>query len=200
MIRINLIRSKVKGKEQQEAFGDFDVDVGEPAGDQKEMFIRFAIMLIFSILLYGYEVYNIDQFRSEGQRLTRKSTTLKREIQAKKAQVEESKMAQKEFQELEKKIGVLRSLSDQRLIQIKALDYIQGVVPEKLWLTGVKYSSGILEIDGFALTGDDVTALILSLEKRPEFSDVVLLKAKDVPFAKRKTLEFQIRCSLEAKG
>lgn len=178
MIKINLLKNRSIASGGDTTYA-ITVDQGGGSEAQKEALIKIMLMAVFSVILVFIENSNISDLKKEQFVYTSQL----QEIQGKIAKLKEEagKLAEfeKESKELEDKMKIMKALSKTRLKELKALDFLQTIMPERVWLSSLDYSNEKFSLKGFALTDDDLTDLIQSLDKSSFFTDVVLLQARE---------------------
>ena len=197
MIRVNLLNSKVHGASQEDF--EFEVPSGG-ASSERLAVLNFVLFVGFVLALVIYE-------NSEKTKLQEKSVLLQQElaqvdtqVQQKKMEVEKSKNALKELEELKVRAEKLKKLSQSRLNEIKALDYLQTVIPERIWLDSIRYRNKKVFIKGFAVTDSDLTDFLKALEAKPYYQDVILLKATESKSDSGSVKSFEISSVLGVNG
>jgi Tfp pilus assembly protein PilN len=207
MIKVNLLRNKVGGtktavsqaSESEENFV-FENQSAEAGENKKGLIVKIFIIFGGIVCLYGYQNYNISLLQDQANALVAEKQTLDAQILAKKPVAEKAAKLQKENQELEKRIASVKNLSKFRLRELRTLDYIQNVIPDRLWLTGVKVNGGSIELQGGSLADDDLSKFLDLLETKPWFKDVILLQAIEAKTKTGTSKTFLIRMSQTESG
>lgn len=194
MIRINLATGKVSA---MPALG-FSSDVAyTPAELQKQALIRLGIIVLFPVLLWAYERNTLPGLMQERNSLQDRLN----EVQSYNAKAENSVREIKKIKEDEAKIqariNFLETLSKTRLREIKVLDLIQQVIPEKVWLTRVEGDEDKILLSGMAMTDFEISAFMEALSKSVYFRDVKLLSSNELVYDSINVKRFEISCVLE---
>lgn len=132
--------------------------------------------------------------------------TFQREKQEKEKQLVALKEKTKQVQEfeqkkklLEDKNRVIDQLKKEQEGPVKALDYVsQSLEPLKIWLVRLHAKGNEVEVEGRALTNDDVVEFVSNLRKTDHFSQVRLLETRSGSEAK--ITVYQFRVNLTQKG
>jgi Tfp pilus assembly protein PilN len=185
MMKINLLKSRGSSGNTatvRATSTDINYDTAFDAGTLESprganAFSKILFMGIFVVGAMIFESFNISQLQSQLSGLTTQKTTLLAEIDEKKPVAEKARTLQKEILDLEAKISGIRGLSKIRLREIKAIDYIQNVIPEKLWLTHLVFDGDQLKIEGASLSDNDLNKFTDSLDGKSYFRNVILLKS-----------------------
>ena len=125
----------------------------------------------------AYESYNIGQLSEREANIRNLNQTLATELEQKKPLAEQAKELQKNIKDLESRIQSIKNLSKVRLREIRTIDYLQNVIPERVWLTKVEFEDGALKIEGGALADDQLNKFMESMEGNSSFKNVILLRA-----------------------
>jgi Tfp pilus assembly protein PilN len=94
---------------------------------------------------------------------------------------------------------IMKALSRTRLRELKALDFLQTMIPERVWLNSLDYIDEKFRLKGLALTDDDLTDLIQALDKSSFFSEVVLLQAKETTSRDGTLKNFELTTTIEGQ-
>lgn len=165
----------------------------------KAAVVNLVVLLIFPAALIYYERYNLAIYKAQEAAAAAQFSTAQAEMKVKETEIAQSASLKEKAQELATKIGLLKSLARTRLREIKTLDFIQTNLPEKVWLREVSFKSGDLMLRGYAVTDDDLTAFIRSLEKNRSFTNVILLQAKEEKIKSGAVKNFEISGKVEAE-
>ncbi|MGE0762500.1 MAG: PilN domain-containing protein [Bdellovibrionales bacterium] len=168
------------------------------ANNKRLVINLIVVMLIPGALIY-YERSNLEELRHHANITNAEVAELQNQIEQKKTQIAQSVELKEKAKELANKIDILKKLSRIRLREIKALDFIQASMPEKVWLREMSFKSGALLIRGYSMTDDDLTMFVRSLEKSRNFSSVVLLQAKEERSKDGAVKNFEVSCNVEAE-
>ena len=98
--------------------------------------------------------------------------------------------------ELEDKLQIIEDLRKGKTGPVRALDDLATEIPNRVWLTTVKESSGAVTIEGRAIDHEDVSAFMKSLQKSKYFSGIVLGYSKSVQESGATLYQFLITCSV----
>ncbi|MBK8204680.1 MAG: PilN domain-containing protein [Bdellovibrionales bacterium] len=157
------------------------------------------LMSVFTVILVFFESNNVDNLKKEEQIFAIQLEELQAKV--KKLKEEASKVSEFERQgkELEDKMKIMKALSRTRLRELKALDFLQTMIPERVWLNSLDYIDEKFRLKGLALTDDDLTDLIQALDKSSFFSEVVLLQAKETTSRDGSLKNFELTTTIEGQ-
>ena len=177
MIKVNLLKNR-----SMQGGGDTTYAVSIDRGGneaQKEAVIKIMLMAVFAVILVFVENHNVDSLKEEQQRYMIQLNELQGQVDKLKAETAKVADLEKQSKELEDKMKIMKQLSKTRLRELKALDYLQTIMPERVWLVSLNYQDEKFNLRGFALTDDDLTDLIQAMDKSVFFTDVILMQAKE---------------------
>lgn len=128
------------------------------------------------------------------------------EKQAKEKQIVQLKEQVKQVQDfeqkkklLEDKNRVIDQLESARVGPVKVLDYVsQSIEPLKVWLTNLKLSADTVEVEGRALTNDDVVEFVNNLRRTDFFANINLQESKAA--VENKINIYQFKLAFRLKG
>ncbi len=171
MIRVNLLRSRTTASTE-----------GIYAAPNLESLAakNIAILLVLTALLYAYEYQNIANLRKEIKRSNGAVATLKKTLKEQTAAAGEAKELSKQLNQVKDRVKVIKNLSRERLIELKSLDLLQSIIPEKVWFEKVNYNSRKFDIQATAVDIDDITLFKTSLDNQSIFKNVVIKDTKEM--------------------
>lgn len=200
MIKINLLKNKVNDARTSATIGEttFSATTSfETMGDNKGALVNLLLMFVFVVPLIFYENMVQNDLNAQVTRVRAESAKIKKDLDQKKARQKESAKVEAELQELQSKIEVVRKLSKYRVRELKALDFLQTVIPDRVWMTSIKYEADKLDLEGMAIADEDLTEFVKRLEARKFFSSVLLLQARESQSKEGTVKTFQVSCNLE---
>ena len=101
----------------------------------------------------------------------------------------------REKQEMEQKLGVMRSLESYRLFPVRMLDELNLLVPARdIWLERINQTGNDLRIEGVARNNDVVAQFMKSLEKAGFIQTVDLMGTKEKEVSGNKLQQFILTC------
>jgi Tfp pilus assembly protein PilN len=198
MIRINLLKNRSIASGGDTTYA-ITVEKGAGSEVQKEAVVKIMLMSVFTVILVFFESNNVDNLKKEEQVLAIQLEEIQAKV--KKLKEEASKVSEFERQgkELEDKMKIMKALSRTRLRELKALDFLQSMIPERVWLNSLDYIDEKFRLKGLALTDDDLTDLIQALDKSSFFSEVVLLQAKETTSRDGTLKNFELTTTIEGQ-
>lgn len=183
MIKVNLLKNRGTVADSGTQFdftapAEFSNDRGA-SGSPAESIVKVAMIFVFPLLLWGYESYNIGQLTSSNASVQNRLTELQAEVDKNAPIIERATKMQTEIKELEDRIAIIKNLSKIRLREIKAIDFLQNVMPEKIWFQEMDFRDAGFKVTGFAVTGDALNKFIESIDGKSYFRNVVLMSSED---------------------
>jgi type IV pilus assembly protein PilN len=164
MIRINLLSTGPKGR---------------PAKPQYD--VRAQVLLgvgLFVITLAGCWWYSASLDDEIAARQAEKSDKEKQVAQLKE-QVKQVADFEQRKKQLEDKNRIIDQLEKSRVGPVKVMDHVsQSLDPLKIWLVRVGVTGQNIDLEGRALTNDDVVEFVNNLRRTDYFSDINLLESR----------------------
>lgn len=182
MIKVNLLKNRGNVSDTSATQLDFDMPItapGEGSGGASEIVAKVFTIILPVLILWGYETYNIGNLSSQNEVAQSRMNELNTEITQNKPVVEKAKAMQKEIKELEERIVLIKNLSKVRLREIKAIDYLQNVIPEKVWFIELDFKDTNFQARGFSVSEEALNKFIESLEGKSFFRNVILMQSVD---------------------
>jgi Tfp pilus assembly protein PilN len=167
MIKINLLRN-IGGLGTAEGAGAPALSVDS----FKSGALRFFIIICFPILFYGFEKFNLYEIQGQVDEAQKKLDTLRAERAKFGDAAPRIKQYNEQKQKIDKNLEVIRELARNRLREVKALDAIQSVMPEKTWARVIAFSGNSVRFEGVSASDDGPTQMMKSLEANVLFSHV----------------------------
>lgn len=100
---------------------------------------------------------------------------------------------------LEDKNRVIDELEKARAGPVRVLDYLsQSLNPLNLWLTRMSMKGTDIEVEGRALTNDDVVEFVNNLRQTEYFGSIRLIESRSGVEAKLSIYQFKLNLSLKA--
>ena len=103
--------------------------------DSGEMIKKIVVLLLFPILLIGYEIYFVGSKKMQLASLKTTQAELQQKLDAFGPRVDAVNKFKQEKENLQKRLDVIKALSQDRMKTVKALDALHTIVPAQAWLT-----------------------------------------------------------------
>lgn len=153
----------------------FDRDFGDASAVHgKAIFARIIILFVFPLGLIGYENYHNLKLNQQLVELNKAIEKVNEDVLAFSPKVRDLRKFEEEERKLKQRMDTIIELSKERLSNVKALDALHDLVPERAWLTELKVKSGKFEITGLAVEPLIVSNLIGNFEESIFFTQVKL--------------------------
>lgn len=183
MIRINLL----PGPKGKKAKPQYDVRAQALLG------VGAILIVLAGCLWYSASLDSEIEARQEEKRDKEK------QVAQLKEQVKQVQDFEQRKKLLEDKNRIIDQLEKARLGPVKILDHVsQSLEPLKVWLTRLGVSSDAVELEGKALTNDDVVEFVNNLRRTDYFSSISLQESKAA--VENKINVFQFRLAFRLKG
>ncbi|MCP9462844.1 MAG: PilN domain-containing protein [Nitrospira sp.] len=182
MIRINLLpEPRTKGVKKQ-----WDVRI-EAAGA--------AVTVALVVVACFYYAGLLDE-EIEAKQRTKQDK--EKQIAALQQQVKQVEDFEKKKKLLEDKNRIIDQLEKRRGGPVRTMDYIsQSLEPLKLWLVKLEVKEKQIDLDGKALSQDDIVEFINNLRRTEHFTDIRLLESRAAVEGKTTTYQFKISAGLK---
>lgn len=200
MIKVNLLHQSLpvnRGSSENISAMDLSDDVVAQKEVQKQFLIRILVIILGPVGFYFYESTTISQLVAQEQQLIPQVQELRNfnaDAANIKAEVEQFKADETKIQA---RIEALGKLSAERLNEIKILDFLQQVVPEKVWLSKLEFKSGEILIAGYASTNDEISKFQEVLTKSAFLKNVTLSSSKELLIETVTLKQFEISTLME---
>jgi type IV pilus assembly protein PilN len=179
MIKINLLRNLGSGAVVGTSV-QTDMPLSQEA--QKQFAYRFGVICLAVGALILYEKIQLSVQQGEIDAVTTKINSVRAE---KEKYGDAAPIVQKYNEQkvkLDAQIKILEGLTENRLREVKLLDTIQSVLPQKAWLDELSMDQGKVMMKGFVPDDQGVSSLYSALETNVLFSNVkVKSEAMDLP-------------------
>ena len=183
MIRINLL----PGPKGRAAKPQYDVRAQAILG------VGVLLITIAGCWWYSSSLDEVIQARQD-EKLAKEKQVVQLKEQVKQVQDFEQKKKL-----LEDKNRVIDQLESARVGPVKVLDFVsQSIEPLKVWLTNLKLSAESVEVEGKALTNDDVVEFVNNLRRTDFFANINLQESKAV--VENKINIYQFKLAFRLKG
>lgn len=177
--------------------GSGDVFLLAPDQARKEALKRIVLLIVGPLALFIYESNNIP---GKMTLLNERNQTLQ-DLQTYNEKAADSVAEIKKFKEdealIEARISALEKISKDRQREIRVLDLLQTIIPEKAWLTRVQINPDRVNIQGVAMSDFEVSTFLEALSKSVFLLDVNLLNSNEINQEGVMLKKFEISCLLE---
>lgn len=164
---------------------------------RKEALKRILILLVFPVLLYLYQEQNIPGKQAELASKQQMLTELQSYNEKQAASVAEIKKFKEDEAVIEARITALDKISKDRNREVRVLDLLQTVIPEKAWLTKIQLNPDKVVIQGMAVSDFEVSQFLDALTKSVFLMDVNLVSSTEVVVEGVNLKRFEVSCVLE---
>jgi len=184
MIRINLLPGGPKGRA---AKPQYDV--------RAQALLGIGVILITLIGCWWYSA-SLD---SELEARQEEKRDKEKQVAQLKEQVKKVQDFELRKKLLEDKNRIIDQLEQSRMGPVKVLDHVsQSLEPLKVWLTKLGVTSDMVELEGKALTNDDVVEFVNNLRRTDYFTGINLQESKAA--IENKINLYQFRLAFRLKG
>jgi type IV pilus assembly protein PilN len=179
MIKINLLPYREKEKKENLA-RQIGIFVGS--------FVIFILLLVFVQFSLSSSVSNLENQVKESET---KLVDLNKKIGA-------LDTFRKEKKELEQKLGVIKTLEENRLAPVKTLDDLAALVPpQNIWLVKIAQKNDQLTIEGVGRDNIIVADFMKTIEKFEPIKSVDLISSKKTEIGGITLQQFSFLCVMK---
>ena len=179
MIKINLIPYHEKEKKENLT---------------RQIAIMAGAFLLFILCLVGVYIYMTVQVSGLETQLAESRDKIK----ALDAKVGDLDKYKSQIAEFELKLGVIRTLEENRVYPVKMFDDLAMQVPPKsIWLTKIGQSNESLTLEGVGRDNIAVAGFMKAIENFPAIQSVDLVSSKKVEIADTTLQQFIFSCKLK---
>jgi len=181
MIRINLLPFRAARKREN---------------IRKQVSISGLLLLLFLLLLGVWFISLLSNISD----LKNQEISKKAELEGYKKELEEIKKLEATIKEVKTKLDVIRTLEKNKIGPVMLLSAIADAVPrDKLWLTSLKESKGVLTLTGTAMDNETIALFMNNLEAaKDRITSVDLKSATGKEINKLKVADFSFECKTYA--
>ena len=183
MIKVNLNRSRgdmtAATRIDYQTTVDSSFELEDAGGDGSSAIVKLILIALSTVGLIIFESYTLNELGNQLNQLNVQRNTLEAQIQEQEPIAAQAEILQKEILAIESRIDAIKNLAKERLREIKAIDYIQNTIPERVWLGSMEFGGAALKLEGGALGDEDLNQFIDNLEGKSYFKNVVLMQSLD---------------------
>jgi type IV pilus assembly protein PilN len=161
--------------------------------------ITFFVLVLF-LLLAGMTYYF---FRLNGElsALKDQENRVRAELVTFEKTIQRINALEKRIKEIRTKLDVIKTLEKNKTGPVMLLDEIAGAVPkDKLWLTSLRETKGLLTLTGTAMDNETVALFMTNLEKTEHITAVDLgnTRLRYLPDVRLRVADFVLTCTTYA--
>ena len=183
MIRINLIAGPRVKKAQT---GQLDARVEG---------LMFGTVLLLTLM--GCWMY-VSSIQTEREMKEQEKQDKDKQVSVLKEQVKQVQDFEQKKKVLEDKNRIIDQLEQARSGPVKVLDQVsRSIEPLKLWLLKLSLTNGTVEIEGRALTNDDIVEFVNNLRRTEAFNSIQLVESRASTENKINLFSFKLKFALK---
>jgi type IV pilus assembly protein PilN len=151
-----------------------------------------SVAFLFIVMIYFFLQLNstLNGLKTEEQRL-------QAELRTYEATIRRIAELEKKIKEIRSKLEVIKELERNKTGPVRLLDEIATAVPkDRLWLTSLKETGGILTLTGTAMDNETVALFMTNLESSEHISTVDLQSSRlrNLPEYRLNVSDFALEC------
>ncbi len=180
MTRINLLQRTKKKKKQT------------PASFRAVV----SVLLLFGFLMaLGYVWVFLNGTTT---RLRAEKNKLSQKLEVLKVQLKEVENFERDKKAVVEKIDIIRQLQKNQTIPVRILVEISERLPERVWLTNITETSGVIDLEGKATGNGEIVEFINHLKASKFFTNIQILESRQVLEANTPIYTFKLKWSITA--
>lgn len=164
---------------------------------RKEAMKRLVLLMVGPLALMIYENQNIPGKLASLNQKRQVLTELQNYNAKAAASVAEIKKFKEDEALMEARISALEKISKDRQREVRVLELLQSVLPEKAWTTRVQINPERVNIQGLALSDFEVSTFLEALTRSVFLMDVNLVSSSETTQDGVTLKRFEISCVLE---
>jgi type IV pilus assembly protein PilN len=162
------------------------------AGIKRQLYLMGVVLCVVCVCLLGMHIY-LMAVRAE---LANKVRTAEAKIAALSRVAGEIDRVKGDRAVLEKKIGIIKNLEENRLKPVLILDDLTALIPSgQIWLVSLSSNENDLRVDGMARDNSAVAQFMKNLEHSTYYKSVDLISSKQSIIGSTKLQAFTVSCS-----
>lgn len=197
MIKINLLHGITRAAGGTQAGGDESIEVSDTL--VKAGLARIGVILIAPALFFVWEKINISNKQSEIASKRSQIESIRSENQKSANLTAEIEKFIQEKKGLENQIKIIDQLNRGRQRVVQILETIGRLMPQKAWVTQLKFESDRLIVNGNAWSNQEISEFTSRMEKSVYFRGVDLKNVDEAAFRGGTVKSFVIETGLEGE-
>ncbi|MEW6052484.1 MAG: PilN domain-containing protein [Nitrospirota bacterium] len=121
----------------------------------------------------------------------KKIAELKEKIKA----VEDFEKRNKDFRD---RSDLIEQLSKNKSVPVKILDEVSSLMPNGVWLRGMTFAGGNINLDGFGFTNTDIVTYVDNIKNSQMFAEVYLQESKSEALEQIPVYSFKLTFKIKA--
>jgi Tfp pilus assembly protein PilN len=195
MIKVNLLRDTGS---RVSADGKYLSEELERAPFPVKEVLTKGIAFLLPVVIYlSYRGYREIVLSSQLKGLSQELTSTQEKLKSLDPAVKEMDRFQVEKSRLDSQLDVIKRLSKERLKNVKSLDALEGIIPQRAWLKSLKFTDNKVEFSGLATDDLVVSEFMSALEASIYFANVTLVSSEELKVQAGNLKAFIVRCVLE---
>jgi len=197
MIRINLLPEEEKKKAAKKLP---KVKVPIPSFRIRIPFrpTTFLVGFVVIVILIAFIVIWVRQ-NGEMRKLTKEIDQMNTILKSLQKEVNLVKDLENKQRDLQRRLDVIKGLSENRFLRVKILDELASSLPEYVWLTSFEDKIPNFKIEGMSFSNLTVADFMNRLEDSEYLTDVDLTTLKKISFGGQDVMQFTLSVNLKSK-
>ncbi|MCB0390365.1 MAG: PilN domain-containing protein [Bdellovibrionales bacterium] len=198
MIKVNLLNNRAVSGSQSINISGGGAGISEGSDLEKLALKNFVILISLTALLFVFEFQNISGLESRLNVLRTEFNNLSAEVESKRVFAVEAEKLQNELKQIKERVEIIKVLSKNRLLELRAMDILQNLVPEKVWFERVNYQNHKFDVDAVAVDIEDVTIFKDALDNQDTFKNIMIRNTQERELKNNTVHSFSMSFEVEA--
>lgn len=210
MIKVNLLRDRTQEKDAAaSATGQMsyaEVLKRNRAGGPIQLgldvhpFLKLIIMVAPLALVFSYEKYTTSVNQKAMGSLVFQLDKAKQDRERSRAEVAKIREREAELDASRVLLTEFRKIDYERLLPIRVLDSIQDILPFQAWLQTVNLTRTNINVDGVAVSENDLTQFQQNLMESQFFSNILIYNSVELRNEVGRYVSFKLRANVGEKS
>lgn len=210
MIKVNLLRDRTQEKDAAaSATGQMSYAevlkrnrAGGPIqlGFDVHPFLKLIIMVVPLALVFSYEKYTTSVNQKAMGSLVFQLDKAKQDRERSRAEVAKIREREAELDASRVLLTEFRKIDYERLLPIRVLDSIQDILPFQAWLQTVNLTRTNINVDGVAVSENDLTQFQQNLMESQFFSNILIYNSVELRNEVGRYVSFKLRANVGEKS
>ena len=149
-----------------------------------------ALMFVLALAVLGFLHFSVSSKINSVKLATSKAQDELTRLNKVKAKVDKFK---KDSKSLEKKLGVIKTLSLKRTNAVYLMEALVDVTPENLWIESLKEAKSSFVVTGISLDYDTIARFMINMELSPFFDEIKIKSSKQKKIGDQSVQDFTIQ-------
>lgn len=119
-------------------------------------------------------------------------STQEQKLQSLKTKLKEVQNYEKDNEEFRKKTRIIEQLKKNQVMPLRLLDEVSEKLPKGVWLTDMEDKSGVVSIEGYSFSNNDLVSYVQNLKGSKYLEDVTLVESRQTEVEQISVYRFKL--------